>query len=131
MKTTTTWKLSNGKAADVTVELRTERTINADGDVMVVPCCELTVLGHVEGIGLMGEGVVRLPAPQMVGAVQIVGSCGRLGIPEAQMVEIEGAIAAAKASPEWRAHEANAARIEREGREYDRHTAKMRRVMGY
>lgn len=128
MKTTTTWKLSNGKAASVSVELRTEKRHWCDGDEIVVPCCELMIAGVAAG-QTMGCSVQRLPAPQMVGSVRIVGCCGRLGIPEAQMIEIEAAIAAAKATPEWLANEAKRARIEREGSEYDRSTAAIERMM--
>jgi len=107
------WTLSSGKAASVTVSLETSREINADGHTVTVPCCELHTTGEAEGMGVLGYHVQRIDHPEMA------GRCGKLGIPAEQMDEIEVAIVECKATPEWRAKEANEAQARKEADDYE------------
>jgi hypothetical protein len=111
-----TWTGKTGKTAAVTINLVTERTVShyCDGHRTEItkPCCEIEIEGSVEGMGVLGRSVRRIDNPAAAGC------CGRLGIPEEQMVLIEAAIAEIKASPEWVAKLAREAQQDRMHAEY-------------
>jgi len=125
MKREITWTLlSTGKEAKVTVELITNETIWADGDTVTVKCCEMGITAEVEGIGCVGTG---RPEKAQTAAARI----GRVGITKENLDRINAAIEEIEATPEWQEKEAQAQRAEKEGREYEAHREKMRKVMGY
>jgi hypothetical protein len=124
MKKEITWTLSTGKEAKVTVELTTEETINADGHKVTVPCCDMTIRAEIEGMGVVGWG-----HPQK--AQTAVAKIGKLGIIKDNLDRINAAIAEIEATPEWQAKIERAEKAAKESAEYERHRAKMKRVMGY
>ncbi len=118
------WTLNNGKVARVMIELRTSETLNADGYKVDVSCCEMDIRASVDGIGVVGYG-----RPQQ--AQTMTAKIGKLGIAYDNLDKINAAIAEIEATPEWQAKIAQAEQAERESAEYDKHRAKMKRVMGY
>ena len=123
---TITWTTKTGKAVEVTVELKTTRTINADGDKVDVKCCKMEIFAKVEGMGIVGSG-----RPERIKQGDLVANIGKLGINAENLAKIESAIADIEATPEWQAKLAARPQAEKEEREYDAHRAKMRKVMGY
>lgn len=126
MKKEITWITGTGKEAKVTVALKTERIIDADGDKVTVACCEMDITAEIEGMGIVGSG-----RPQKADHPVAVAKIGKLGINADNLARINAAIAEVEATPEWIAKVARIAQAEKEGREYDKHRAMMRRVMGY
>lgn len=116
--------LTTGMTAVVTVSLITERMRWADGDEIAVPCCDLSVTGEVNGKGVVGHEVERIEHPQ------VAGRCGKLGIPEDQMQQIEAAIAEAKATPEWQAKIAKEEQDRQECAQYAADRARVERALG-
>lgn len=127
MKREITWTTGTGKEAKVTVALKTEKTIWADGDNVTVACCEMDITAEVDGLGCIGTGRPMKITPQQ----GCIAKIGKLGISAENLNRINAAIAEVEATPEWIAKVARIAQAEKEGREYDKHRAMMRRVMGY
>ena len=126
MKKEITWTTGTGKEAKVTVALRTERIIDADGDKVTVACCEMDITAEIDGMGHVGSGL-----PQKADHPIAVAKIGKLGINADNLARINAAIAEIEATPEWIDKSKRAAQAEKEGQEYDKHRAMMRRVMGY
>lgn len=122
------WKTSKGLAASVRINLVTEKTTNADGDKITVPCCEMEIWAEVEGHGIIGSGKPWVRKGLPMGAVATIG---KLAIQPEQLQQINAAIAEIEATPEWQAKVARIAKAEKESQEYEAHRAKMRKVMGY
>ena len=122
------WKTSKGLSASVCVKLVTEKILDADGDKITVPCCEMEIWATVEGHGIIGSGKPWERKGLPMGAVAVIG---KLAIQPSQLQEINAAIAQIEATAEWQAKLERIAKAEKEGREYDAHRAKMRKVMGY
>lgn len=120
-----TWTTRDGKPVVVTVALVTERTVDADGHVITVPCCEMTIRAEVNGV------VVGYGRPERANHPVAVAKIGKLGLTADNLSRIIAAIQEIEATPEW------TAKVEREragevaAREYDQHRAMMRKVMGY
>lgn len=127
MKREITWITGTGKEAKVTVALKTERIIDADGDKVTVACCEMDITAEIEGMGFVGSGRPQKITPQQ----GCIARIGKLGINADNLARINAAIAEVEATPEWIAKVARITQAEKEGREYDKHRAMMRRVMGY
>lgn len=121
------WNTSRGEAV-VTVSLVTEKTINADGDMVKVSCCDLTIRATIAGQHV-GDYITR--KAQTVQGVQLAGNIGKLAVRVEHMTLIDAAIAEIKATPEWQAKEAAIAANAKTGEEYNQHRAMMARVMGY
>jgi len=128
MKKTIEWQTKSGGAARVEVELRTTERINLDGDIFERSCCEMHISGYYND-NLMGLSLVR--QSMTVQGVEIAGYIGKLCIPSTQMIEIDAAIAAIHATPEWKAKIARQRAAERVEREYQAHRSMMRKAMGY
>ena len=126
MKKEITWTTGAGKEARVTVALETERSIDADGHKVTVACCEINITAEIDGMGIVGTG-----RPQKANHPIAVAKIGNLGITADNLARIHVAIEEIEATPAWVAKVAGIAKAEKEGREYEAHRAKMRRVMGY
>ena len=116
---TITWTGKTGKTATVKVELMTEYPTGHNN--RMVPCCNMIITASVDG-QYVGEGLHRLDGP-------MAGRCGRLGIPEEQMLQIEAVVAEFKGSPEWAAMVARIDRGEKLDAEYDAHYDLVTRAM--
>lgn len=125
MKREITWITGTGKEAKVTVALKLEKEIWIDQPATVA-CCEIDITAEIEGMGIVGSG-----RPQKADHPVAVAKIGKLGINADNLARINAAIAEVEATPEWIAKVARIAQAEKEGREYDKHRAMMRRVMGY
>lgn len=121
------WATSKGTAT-VSMQLRTEKASDADGDKISVSCCETEIVARVEVLGIVGTGAPWTRPGLPAG---IVATIGRLAITQENLDRINHARACLAESPEWQAKLARAARVETEGREYDAHRSMMRKVMGY
>jgi len=122
---TITWTGKTGKTAHVTVALVTQRTIDADGDQVTVPCCDLEISATVDGLGCLGYGLRRVQ-----GNPQAAAACGKLGIPADQLVLIDAAIAQIHATPEWQAKVAREEQAERDEQAYQAGLDRINRAMG-
>lgn len=91
------WTTTTNQKAQITVELTLEKTIWADGHEITVKDCTLSITGTLDD-EIMGYNVKRISHPH------IAGCCGKLGIPEQQMVKIENAIKTCESTPEWQFH---------------------------
>lgn len=127
MKQQVTWQTSKGLAT-VTVTLTTSKTVDADGDKVTVPACELHITAEVEGMGMIGCGRPTTVKAAPAGVVACIGS---LALSAEHLASINAAIAAAESTPEWQAKLAAEAESRRQSDEYERGREMMRRVMGY
>lgn len=125
MKKEITWITGTGKEARVTVALKLEKEIWID-EPATVACCEMDITAEIEGMGFVGSG-----RPQKAAHPVAVAKIGKLGINADNLARINAAITEVEATPEWVAKVARIAQAEKEGREYDKHRAKMRKIMGY
>lgn len=125
MRKEITWITGTGKEAKVTVALKLEKEIWIDQPATVA-CCEMDITAEIEGMVIVGSG-----RPQKADHPVAVAKIGKLGINADNLARINAAIAEVEATPEWIAKVARIAQAEKEGREYDKHRAMMRRVMGY
>ena len=123
METKTTWTTSDGRTAEVTVSLITSKELDADGDKITVPCCEMTIRATVNG-EMVGYGY-----PQAIKHPVAVAMIGKLGISKANMVKVKAAIDEIKATPEWQAKIARVEQNRKDGIAYDKHCATMRKAM--
>ena len=121
------WSTSKGEAV-VVVGLKTEKTINADGDQITVTCCDLIVSATIAG-QYVGNSITR--KAQTVQGVPLAGNIGKLAVRVEHMALIDAAIAEIKATPEWQTKEAAMAANAKTDDEYNQHRAMMARVMGY
>jgi len=126
MKKEITWTTGTGKEAKVEIVLRLEKILDADGDKITVPCCEMDVIASIEGIGYVGSG-----RPRAANQQGCVARIDKLGINAENLARINIAIAEIEATPEWVAKVARLEANRKSGEEYDKHRAMMRRVMGY
>lgn len=94
------WATSKGLAC-VTVSLETSRTINADGEMVTVACCEMHIAATVAG-QIVGTGS-PIRRPMVVQGVQIAATLGKLAIRPEHLAQIDAAIAEVQATPEWQA----------------------------
>lgn len=122
------WTTESGKAASVVVSLerRTRRTgtsewtgqaLTRDEGWVIATAGDVEGMEHREWTNLTR----RSPFPGYAGVI------GKLAIPDAQMAEIEAAIAALKDTPEWQeqeaaraAHKAEMAGLEESRRQIER-----------
>jgi hypothetical protein len=118
-----TWTTGDNGQARVRVLLITSKVLDADGDKIAVPCCEMTITADINGERI-GYGI-----PQRVDHPVAVARIGKLGINADNMARVEAAINDIKASPEWQAHEAKIEANRKANIEYDRHSAMMRKAM--
>ena len=130
MTRTIAWDTSKGKAS-VVVELVTSRDINADGDKVMVACCDMHIVGNVDGIGVVGYDICTHDIHPKLAEMGVVAMCGKLGIKQDQYNEIIAAINEIKATPEWQAKIARQEAGDKAAREYDEHRATMRKAMSY
>jgi len=121
------WETSKGNKAIVEIKFITEETIDADGDKITVPCCEMYMTTHLDG-KILGYGEPR-PLANVPGHTGVI--CWKLAVPMDKMEEINAAIFEVESTPEWQEKIARAEKAELESIEYEKHRAKMKRVMGY
>jgi len=101
----TTWTLADGREISYTADLVLSREINADGDIVTVPCCEIkTTLITPAGLGYVGSDINTLRT-QMVKAgktiVAVIG--GKVAIVAETLAAIKAMIAEVEAAPEYQA----------------------------
>lgn len=125
---TITWTLSDGRTATATVRL--EHVLDRIGTnewtgkpIIKDRGYELRVIGEVEG-RVYGQWMSKGCRLDGYGAV-----IGKLAVPDAQVAEIDAAIARLKQSPEWQEQEARWAEHAAEMDDYDAHTRRMGRIM--
>ena len=121
------WTNSRGQQVKATVEIITERTLSADGDMITVPCCEWHESVTLDGC-YQGSDIAPM-APVTSGGVTATARCGRVGIPVEQMARIESARAELRSSDVWAAHLATAARNLADRIEYDKACARINCAM--
>ena len=127
MKTQTiTWTTAKHAFA-VTVELVTERVEYCDGANVAVPCCDLRLAATVAGYGIAGTGRPNRNALNL--PVGCVASIGKVAMSADVTAQVEAAIAAVEATPEWQAKIATIKASDAEASAYDAHAAMMRRAM--
>lgn len=127
MKRLIEWQTKDGRKVTVTVELETNRTINADGDKITVPVCEMNITAEVEGMGVVGMGGVQ---NVVVNTQGIVARIGKLAITADNLDRINEAIAEVEATPEWKEKVRRHERDMKVGEEYEAHRIKMEKIMG-
>ena len=120
-----TWKTETGKKVEAKISLETEKTIWADGDKVVVACCEMRIIATID------EQFVGSGKPEKANHPTCVAKIGKLGITTEHLTLINAAIARVEASPEWQAKLQRIIKAEKEGREYETHRERMRKIMGY
>ena len=127
-----TWNLGNGMTALVTVELvvETEKTVFADGESVTIAAneCDINVTGYVAG-NRVGDWYDR--GERTINGTRVVALVGKLAVKAAQGEQIEAAIAACEAAPEWQAKAARREAAAEVSRVYEAGRAKMRNAMGY
>lgn len=101
----TTWTLADGREISYTAELVLEREINADGDKVMVPCCEIkTALVTPAGLGYVGSEINALRAPLVKAGKTIVAVIGgKVAIVAETLAAIKAMIAEVEAAPEYQA----------------------------
>jgi len=120
-----TWTTRDGKAVEVVVALVTEREVDADGHRVTVPCCEINVKALVGGI-TVGYG-----RPERASHSVAVAKIGKLGLTADNLAAMNAAIGEIEDGPDWTAKIEREARADESRREYDKHRAMMKKVMGY
>lgn len=133
MTRTITWTTRTGKTATVTVSLITsiEDRINADGHVVDVtkPCCEIEVVGSIEGLGVVGRGIPREPRGPLASKVPAGHRImGKLCVPVAECEMVETAVAEIEASEyvtAWRAKQSAARQVSESCEASSRRVARM------
>lgn len=114
------WITESGLAC-VAISFATTKKVFADGDECDAACCELRISAEVD------EEDFELAGKELLSA----NSDERVPIPAAQLAEIEAALAAIYATPEWQAKEAAKANAAKANADYAAHREKMRQVMWY
>lgn len=101
---TINWTLRDGRVATYTVALVLSREINADGDRVTVPCCEIERTMAVAGMGYVGADIDTFLAPRNLGGTEVVAGIGRkVAITRDVLDQINAAVAEVEAAPEWQA----------------------------
>jgi hypothetical protein len=123
------WTTGAGKAASITIELQTSKSVFADGDRTEVPCCEIYTAVEHDG-QLMGHDIIDLAnLPKHPANALGVALCGRLVIKRAQYDQYLQAKAEVEATPEWQAKVAKDAKARAESRAYDQHRKRVEDMM--
>jgi len=122
------WTLTTGKLATVTVEAQTRRVIGTDDWIGEIskPCAELTVTGHVEGMGILGYSLDSYPRNAPAGVVATIGC---LGIKVEQYKQIKAAMAECEQDPEYQAYVAAERRAAKLDAEYAKHVSAVEDMM--
>jgi hypothetical protein len=124
MKKEITWTTGAGKTAKVTVELITEKVMDADGDKITVKCCEIVVTASVDGMGILGMG-----RPQSETKQGVAGRIGKLGMVKANLDRVNAAITEIEASQEWIAKISRQDKADKAHRNIDAHQKRMAHIM--
>ncbi|MDD4986650.1 MAG: hypothetical protein PHQ43_12895 [Dehalococcoidales bacterium] len=119
------WTAESGR--NVSLELLTERTVNADGDLVNVPDWQIRLT--IDGLPAFGS-VKLTTVPEYDGLVMDAGLLGRqriiVRVPEEHRIEVETLVTEYKAEINRRIdNDLTVAKEYEEGRE------RMRKVMGY
>lgn len=102
--------IAGGKKVEYTVSLVLSRRINLDGDVSVVPCCEIETSVKVEGMSYVSSSI-QLMTPVVVGGKTVVANMGGvLGLTQSTLDDVNAAIAKVERLPEWVAKQATIAK---------------------
>lgn len=112
------WKSQAGKEIKITVDLILEKELNADGDKITVPCCDIVIIAEVEEMGTIGVGE---PWRRKGLSEGYVATIGKLGLGEDHCKQIEQAIAEVKNHPMWIAKQARIAENEKAEEERYKH----------
>jgi len=123
------WTTSDGSKVLINVELVTEKTVNADGEKVSVPCCEIEMEAYLNG-KYIGNVLSTYGIPENYRKMGVVAYIGKLGIIEANYKKIEEAINEIKSAPVWREKEKRIEENRKSSAEYDAHIARMNKVMG-
>ena len=127
---TVTWTTKSNKAVVVTMAIETSREINADGDKVTVPCCNMHATATVDG-QTVGYSINTITARHPLHKLGAVAMCGNLCITQANYDAITAAQTELESTPEWQAKVARQEASNKANNEYEAHRAMMRKVMGY
>ena len=126
-----TWNLKNGKEARVEIELILKEKVWADGHTAKIDTAEIKVTAYA---GKVVAGFGRPTAPTVAAKKAMPnagGMIGKLVIPDVEMIKIKEAITELENHPAWIAKKEKEAVNKKEVKEYEKHRAKMKAVMGY
>ena len=123
------WTTSDGSKVLVNVELVTEKTVDADGVKVVVPCCEIEIEATLNG-KYIGNVLSTYGIPENYRKMGVVAYIGKLGVIKENYKKIEEAINEIKSAPVWREKEKRIEENRKSSAEYDAHIARMNKVMG-
>lgn len=118
------WTTATGKHVTASITLVLAKDIDADGDRVIVDCCELgDVRAEVTGHPAQ-YGYETLRVPRNVNGVQAVASIGKLALDAGQAELVEAMIREVKAHPAYIAKLAQIDRNQREIAEMDARRAR-------
>jgi len=97
----TEFKTSKGANVVVTAELILQKTYYADGDNVIVDCCEMGLVranidGHPQQVGYL-----EFAKPVNYDGLTIYGTIGKLGLTAENLVKVKSAITELKRHPVW------------------------------
>lgn len=108
------WTTDTGKHVVASVSLVLSKTINADGDVITVDCCEMSpVTATVTGCPEQWS-YSRLTAPRVINGKTYIATIGKLGLTAETDALVRDMIAEINAHPAWVAKETRANHNQRE-----------------
>src|SRR4030042_1085877 len=118
------WTTKSNKAVVVTIEIETSREINADGDKVTVPCCDMHTTATLDG-QTVGHSINTITASHPAHKLGAVAMCGNLCITQANYDAIKAAQTELESTPEWQAKVALQEASDKANKEYDAHRAMM------
>jgi hypothetical protein len=124
------WTTKTGKAAVVMMEIQTSREVNADGDKVTVPCCDMHIKATVDNKNV-GYSINTINSSHPAYKLGAVAMCGNLCIMQANYDAIKAAQMELESTPEWQAKIVRQKASDKASEEYDAHRAMMSKVMGY
>ena len=96
---------TTGAKAIVTASLLLSKVINADGDKIEVPCCEMGVItADIDGFPSQ-SGWMDFNGPRDTNMGTIYGSIGAFGLVDRNYKKVTELISAIKSHPSWKAKE--------------------------
>ena len=130
MKKTIEWKLASGKKAEYTIALNLEKEINADGDKVKVPCCDIKETIDIEGHTGFISAYIEEKRGTASGIKYVAVIGGKVAISEDIYSQIRAAKSEIESTPEWIKKVEKDAQNLKEIAEYEAHRSKMQKMMG-
>ncbi len=98
---TTEFETSTGARVVVTAKLILKKTVNTDGDICTIDCCEMdTVKAEIEGHPDQ-FGYYAFPRPKEVNGLTTVAGIGQLAFTADNDVKVRAIIAELESHPKW------------------------------